>query len=138
MLALYTLKLHRELSGSMEPMVQDLAKTIGEGLRVHVDTELAPLKVRGSQIMGNLGAMGNMAKQVKTAERYIAQDLVNMQDPVIVAALELLSPRTKEYLEKNPDLIMQLLPRLKALQESGDPLGFLKPGGPGHKKHPYE
>ena len=112
-----------------------------QGLRTHIDAELEPLQKNVNKAFGMRAAIGTEARQLKTAEKYVVQDVMAAQSPEIMAALEFLSPRTKEYLEKNPELVMKLLPRLQALQsiEGFEPLDLFKPPGTGsdNRKHPF-
>lgn len=84
-----------------------------------INSGLEPLKIAVSRSMGIIGEKGHNTQKLKRAEKYIAQDLIDSQDPLILAALDALSPNGKArgYLEENPDLILQLLPRLQALSK---------------------
>jgi len=112
-----------------------------KGLRAHIDAELEPLQKNVNRAFGLKSEGAQDVRRLKTAEKYIVQDVLEAQSPELMAALEFLSPRTKEYLEKNPELIARLLPRLQALNsiEGFSPLDLFKPPGTGsdNRKHPF-
>ncbi|GAJ21462.1 unnamed protein product [marine sediment metagenome] len=122
-------------------MIDEGLKQIGEEVKELILQETEPLKNAVSRSMGFKSEQAVTSRQIKTAEKYIAQDILDQQDPLIKAGLEFLSPRTTEYLEKNPDLIMQILPRLQALSqvEGGfNPLDLLSRGGNSNTRpHPF-
>ncbi|GAI64184.1 unnamed protein product, partial [marine sediment metagenome] len=133
-LSCFVLYKYRKYEETLSLELQELAKNTQNTFL----EEIAPLKNLVNQSMGRMSAQGHEAKQLKTAEKYISEDILEAQDPMIIAALEILSPRTKDYLDENPDLIMKLIPRFQALQATGDPLGFLKPdGNHGGRPHPF-
>jgi len=127
--------------GLVEQGLVSEVEQAAQGLRQHIDAELEPLQKNVNKAFGMRAAIGTEARQLKTAEKYVVQDVMAAQSPEIMAALEFLSPRTKEYLEKNPELVMKLLPRLQALQsiEGFEPLDLFKPPGTGsdNRKHPF-
>lgn len=123
-------------------MIDEGLKEIGSEVRELLLQETEPLKNAVSRSMGFKSEQAATARQVKTAEKYIVQDILEQQDPLIQAGLEFLSPRTKEYLEKNPNLVMQILPRIQALSqvEGGfNPLElFSKDGVSRQRPHPFK
>jgi len=76
---------------------------------------LEPINQKISKSYSHLGAKGAHTRQVQALDKKIAQDIINTQNPMISAALDMF-PNVKEYVEKNPDLLMELLPRLQQLQ----------------------
>ena len=126
--------------GLIEVGLVSEVEQVGLGLRDHVDAELEPLIKKVNKAFGLRGEQGAAAKKLKTAEKYLVQDVLDAENPMVMAALEAVSPRTKEYLEENPELVMQLLPRLKALQsiDGFNPLDIFSPGSSTtSKKHPF-
>ncbi|GAI37100.1 unnamed protein product [marine sediment metagenome] len=134
-LSCFVLYKYRKYEETLTLELQDLAAATQSTFL----EEIAPLKNLVNQSMGRMSAQGHEATQLKTAEKYISEDILEAQDPMIIAALEILSPRTKDYLDENPGVIMKLIPRFQALMATGDPLGFLKPdGGSTHGRlHPF-
>lgn len=139
--AVYSTRRWTQTLSELEENLRDQVQGVSEGLRVHVDTELEPLISKVNKAFGLRGEQGVAAKKLKTAEKYLVQDVLDAKNPMIMAALEAVSPRTKKYLEGNPELIMQLIPRLQALQsiEGFSPLDLFKPPGSSgaSKKHPF-
>lgn len=126
--------------GLVEQGLVSEVEQVGLGLRDHVDAELEPLIKKVNKAFGLRGEQGAAAKKLKTAEKYLVQDVLDAENPMVMAALEAVSPRTKEYLEENPELVMQLIPRLKALQsiDGFSPLDLFKPGDTTKtRKHPF-
>jgi len=125
---------------STNKRIDKTVEIVSKSLREHVDNELEPLITKVNRAFGMKSEASTQVRQLKTAERYIAQDLLEAQDPLIKAGLELISPRTKEYIEKNPDLLLQLIPRIQALMQMDgfNPAELISPGGSGTpKKHPF-
>ena len=127
--------------GLVEQGLVSEVEQVGLSLREHVNTELEPLIKNVNKAFGLRGKQGAAANKLKAAEKYLVQDVLDAKNPMIMAALEAVSPRTKEYLEQNPELVMQLIPRLQALQsiEGFSPLDLFKPPGSSgsSKKHPF-
>ena len=126
--------------GLIEEGLVSEVEQVGLGLRDHVNAELEPLIKKVNKAFGLRGEQGAAAKKLKTAEKYLVQDVLDAKNPVLMAALEAVSPRTKEYLEENPELVMQLLPRLEALQsiDGFSPLDLFNPGDSTKQtKHPF-
>jgi len=73
-----------------------------------------------SRAMGVLGSASASAAQTKAAEGYIAEDIIEAY-PEVKGLLGLLSPRTVQYFEENPETLIQLAtrwgPKLQVLYE---------------------
>lgn len=112
-----------------------------QGLRTHIDAELEPLTKNVNRAFGFKSEQAVNARQLKKAEGMIIQDVLDTQDPILMGLLDMISPATKEYLEENPSLIVELIPRLQALSqvEGFNFLDLLKPPGtsPSDRKHPF-
>jgi hypothetical protein len=106
-----------------------------------IEKWLKPIDEKISKSYSHLGTKGATAKQVKKMDQLIGQDILDQQDPLLKTALELF-PNASEYVEKNPHLLQELLPRLQALK--GDPdfkiTDLISPSpsrNPNPSKHPY-
>ncbi len=75
-----------------------------------------PKAFKHKLLRSHKGTMGANVKQLKTLDKKIALDLIDQGDPLIKAALDMF-PNAREYVEKNPGLLLELLPRLEALQK---------------------
>jgi len=134
--ALYSVWYSRSIETTLLGEVQRAA----EGLRGHIDEELEPLQKNVNKAFGFKAQASADSRQLKAAERMVMDDVLQAQSPEIMAALEFLSPRTKEYLEKNPELIARLLPRLQALSsvEGFNVKDLFNPGtGSENRRHPF-
>jgi len=112
-----------------------------QGLRQHIDAELEPLVKNVNRAFGFKAQQAGDAVQLKKAEGMIMKDVLDTQDPILMGLLDMVSPATKEYLEENPSLIVELIPRLQSLSsvEGFSIFDLLKPPGdasPG-RKHPF-
>jgi len=89
---------------------------------------LEPIQQNIKTSYSHKGTLGAHARQVKALDRKIAEDIINQQSPLVQGALDLF-PNVKEYVNKNPDLLMELLPRLQQLQsiEGFNPLDLVSP-----------
>jgi len=76
---------------------------------------LEPINEKISKSYSHMGKAGAHVRQVQALDKKIAQDIINQQNPMVNAALDMF-PNVREYVEKNPDLLMELLPRLQQLQ----------------------
>jgi len=128
----YAIKTREKVEEAQEFMLNTLDKTLEEAL--------TPVKQTISKSYSQLGTMGATAKQVKALDKRIAQDVIDMQNPMIQAALDMF-PNVKEYVEKNPHLLTELLPRIQALQgiegfNVSDLLGSPSPSLPS-PSHPH-
>ena len=123
-LAVWGLIKYNELEGSLEPMAQNVALAVKE----HIDEQMQPLKSAVSKTYSDRAMISADVRQVKALDKKLALDMIDLQDPLIKAALAAF-PRAAEYVNKNPDLLLELLPRLQALQASGaNPMDIFKPG----------
>ncbi len=91
----------------MEERANILLSTLDETL----ESAFKPINEKISKSYSQLGTKGATAKQVKALDKRIGQDMINMQDPLIQAGLELF-PNAREYVEKNPNMLIELLPKL--------------------------
>lgn len=128
--------------GLIEEGLVSEVEDVSKSLRGHIDAELEPLIKKVNKAFGFKALESHDSRALKKAEGMIIQDVLNTQDPVLMGVLEMVSPATKEYLEENPSLIVELIPRLQALSqvEGFSILDLLKPpgeGGPHHGKHPF-
>lgn len=96
-------------------IIDDTVERVSIALREHVDQELEPAKVAVSRAMTTKSKAGIDAIQRKALNKRIGQDMIDLQSPEVKLLLEMF-PRASEYVEKNPDLIMELLPRIQALK----------------------
>jgi len=127
--------------GKIEKELVSQVEGVGESLRIHIDTELEPLIKKVNKAFGFKALESHDSRALKKAEGLIIQDVLDTQDPLLMGLLDMISPATKEYLEENPSLIVDLIPRLQALSqiEGFSILDLLKPSGTGsdNRKHPY-
>lgn len=77
---------------------------------------LQPMQHVISRTMSNMGEKGISAIQQRTLDKNLALDVINLQDPLIQQALELF-PNVKQYINKNPNLILELIPRIQKLRQ---------------------
>jgi len=123
-----------------EGLVLEVEQAV-KGLRTHIDAELEPLTKNINRAFGFKSEQAVTARQLKKAEGMIIQDVLDTRDPLIMGLLDMISPATKEYLEENPSLIVELIPRLQALSqvEGFSILDLLKPGDSSNRsrKHPF-
>jgi hypothetical protein len=122
-------------------IVEEEGIKVIEHLEMTLDETLKPINHAISASYSQLGTKGATAKQEKALDKRIAQDMLSLQDPMIQAGLEMF-PNVREYVEKNPELLIKLLPRLQQLQsiEGFNPMDLISPS-PGNPiptaKHPY-
>jgi len=112
----------------MPQIVEEKADEILNTLDNELKEVLQPINEKISKSYSHLGTQGAHAKQVKALDKRIAQDMINLQDPMIKAGLDMF-PNVREYVEKNPDLLLELLPRLQQLQqiEGFNPMDLISP-----------
>lgn len=118
------------------PSISDYIKKGEEGEYIIREDIGALLKVAGTTMfqsakMSMLQGLGANAKLEKGLKGAMAQDILEEKMPLLNLAGDLLGFNTKQYLAKNPDLIMQLAPLAqKFLGGKGSfDLGSLMGGG---------
>ena len=121
----------------MEEEANKVLLTLGEELEL----SLKPIKETISKSYSHMGSKGASVKQSKALDVRISQDMINMQDPLIQGALEMF-PNVRQYVEKNPHMLMELLPRLQQLQsiegfKLPDLLGSSPSPSLGSHPHPF-
>ena len=127
--------------GLVEQGLVSEVEQAAQGLRTHIDAELEPLQKNVNRAFGLKAQASHYSRALKKAEGMIISDVLEAQSPVLMGILDMVSPPTREYLEKHPDLIAQLIPRLQALNsiEGFNPIDLFKPPGTGsdNRKHPF-
>ena len=95
------------------------ARQIADDTLETLDTLLAeqlkPMKNAVSRSMSDKAQASVTTRQRQALDKRIAQDVIDMQNPLVSALLDQF-PNVKEYIGKNPNLLVELLPRLQALQ----------------------
>ena len=122
-------------------IIDGYAQRVAEGLRAHVDEEFKPMKNAVSRSMTQKSVAGVDARQVKAMNRRLGEDVINLQSPEVKVLLEMF-PNAAAYVKENPDLIMELLPRIQALQGNEgfkltDLLGGSPPSSSRSSSHPF-
>lgn len=112
----------------MPQYIEEKADSILNTLDLELKEVLDPINEKISKSYSHLGSKGAHVRQVQALDKKLAQDVLNMQDPMIKGALDLF-PNVRDYVEKNPDLLMELLPRIQQLQgiEGFNPLDLISP-----------
>ena len=127
--------------GLVEQGLVSEVEQAAQGLRAHIDAELEPLQKNVNRAFGLKAQASHDSRALKKAEGMIIQDVIDTQDPVLMGLLDMISPATREYLEENPSLIVELIPRLQALSsvEGFSILDLLKKPGTGsdNRSHPF-
>lgn len=122
----------------LDEKYEDMLNSIDNELK----ETLQPIEHTVSRVMSDRGTQGASKQQIKTLEKNLALDMIDMKDPMIQEILDLF-PNVKQYVNKNPHLILELLPRIQQLQQTPDGAkGFLDgllPGNKGsqNRKHPF-
>jgi len=81
-----------------------------------VDGILVEAQAVASKAYSQMGTVGATAKQEKALEKMVANDMMRaelgMDSAEIQQILSVISPSTAEYVKKNPQIAMKLLPKL--------------------------
>lgn len=123
-------------------MVEEQAENILSTLDETLKETLEPIQTAVKKSYSHMGSAGAMVKKEQALDRRLAQDMINQGDPMLQALLDMF-PNAKEYVEKNPELIMSLIPRLQALsQVEGFNIADLLQKNPSlpsrtHPSHPF-
>jgi len=104
--------LYFKIQKDLEELAENLANELGSQLQ----DMLKGLKNIPKEYYTEMGARGGATKQLKALDHRIAEDILDQQDPLIQAGLSMF-PRVKEYIDENPHLLPQLIPRLQALSQ---------------------
>jgi hypothetical protein len=126
----------------MPKLLQDNIETAISHYEEELETYLKPIQEKVKKSYSQLGKAGASVRQKQALDARITQDVISLQDPLIQGALELF-PNVREYVDKNPHMLMELLPRLKELQKIdgfkiGDLISPSSPNNPSNpSKHPY-
>lgn len=115
-----------EVQATIKPQFDEV-KTLVSDVQALLD-EAGPQIKRSQSIIAQHGVQ---PRQIKTAERYMAEDVIEKY-PEAKAILGMISPRTAEYFEENPDILLEMAerwgPRLKILMgEAGESGGVRRP-----------
>lgn len=109
-------------------LMRKYSKALGGLLQTYVggiEEEINEIRPTISKAYGILANMGTTPKQLKTAEKYIAQDIVetNTNLRMALGVLETVSPRGAEYLRENPDILPEIIekwwPKIQAITGAG-------------------
>ena len=120
--------------------MQEEGETLLNDFTEVLDSTMKPVNDAISKSYSQLGTMGATAKQKKALDSRIGEDMINMQDPIIQGALDMF-PNVKEYVMKNPNLLIELLPRIQQLQAipGFNPMDLIAPpSSPNPTTHPFK
>ncbi len=81
-----------------------------------LEEQLKPIIDASSRAMGTIAMKSADVRQERSAIRALGEDLID-QNEVMISAVEAISPLFAEKLRDNPNLIIQLMPRINALLE---------------------
>jgi len=110
--AIYSLYLAKKTPEMIELQANSILNTLDETLK----ETLEPMQKRVSLAFSDKGMKGVTVKQQQALDKRIATDMINLQDPLIQGVLDMF-PNVKEYVTKNPHMLMELLPRLEQLSQ---------------------
>ncbi|GAH29182.1 unnamed protein product [marine sediment metagenome] len=94
-----------ELQTAIEPQLESMKELVFE-----VQGALDHAKPQIARTQSIIAQHGTTPRQIKTAERMVAKDLVD-QYPEIEALVGAISPRTQEYFTENPDILLEIVSR---------------------------
>lgn len=100
----------------MPEIVEEKADFILSTLDETLKETLEPIQDTIKKSYSHMGTKGALVKKEMALDRRLAQDMIAQSDPMINALLDMF-PNAKDYVEKNPELIMSLIPRLQALSQ---------------------
>ena len=90
-----------------------------------LEEQLKPIIDASSRAMGTIAMKSADVRQERSALRALGNDLID-QNEVMITAVEAISPLFGEKLRENPNLIIQLMPRINAiLEKSGGIEGLI-------------
>jgi len=111
-------KYSRELEATIKPQLSSVKTALDESAALW---EHAAPQIKRSQSI--ISQHQVEPKQIKTAQKYLAEDIIE-QYPEAKMLLGTISPRTAEYFEDNPDILLQMVerwgPKVKLLLGDGD------------------
>ena len=109
-------------------LIEKEGELIASDILSTLEETLKPLQHAVSRAFSNRGQKGAETRQIQRAEALLTQDMMARQDPLIQAGLELF-PNFKQYIEENPHLLPQLIPRLQALSQvpGFNPMDLINP-----------
>lgn len=101
-----------------------LKEAVTHGLKVNSDSVQAWIEANQGKIkraQSIIGSQGGDTMKLKQGERLLSQSLLQ-NSPVIDAVLSsgLLSPGMQDWIDTNPDLVMQLMPRFQQILSTLD------------------
>lgn len=112
--------------------LQDFVSTGLTTFQDEVGAQLKPVLDLNSKAMSIIGTQGAEVKKVKAAEKMIATGLMD-DNKLVMDGVRQIFPKLGDYLDENPEVVMDLLPRLKQMytQVQGNELSGQS------RKHPF-
>ena len=112
-----------------------LKEAVTNGLKVNSQAISAWIEQNQSKIQrahSIIGSQGGDVKKLKQGEKLLSQSLLQ-NSPVIDAVISsgLLSPGMQDWIDNNPDLVMQLIPKFQAV------LGQMSNNSPNSSNQPH-
>lgn len=92
--------------------MEDYYNLFQEGL----EASLKPILDNNSRVMGIIGEKGRTQRAENTALEIIGDDILD-QNELLLTAIESVSPRFADHLRDNPEQIITMMPRIKAIAE---------------------
>lgn len=116
--------------------VEKLRIFVSDGLETfqeEVGAQLKPVLDLNSKAMSIIGTQGAEVRKVKAAERMIATGIMD-DNKLVMDGVRQIFPKLGDYLDENPEVVMDLLPRLKQMYsqvQENDGKGYTS------KPHPF-
>ena len=112
-----------------------LKDAVTDGLKVNSQAISSWIEQNQSKIQrahSIIGSQGSDANKLKQGEKLLSQSLLQ-NSPVIDAVMSsgLLSPGMQDWIDNNPDLVMQLIPKFQAV------LGQMSNNSPNSSNQPH-
>ena len=112
-----------------------LKEAVTNGLKVNskaISSWIEANKGKIQRAHSIIGSQGSDANKLKQGEKLLSQSLIQ-NSPVIDAVMSsgLLSPGMQDWIDKNPDLVMQLIPKFQAV------LGQMSNNSPNSSNQPH-
>lgn len=97
--------------------VKTLREFVKNGLEAFTDDleeQLKPILETNSRAMSIIGTQGAEVKKFKAAERMLSQGLLE-DNKLVIDGLRAVFPRLGEYIDENPEVGIELLPRIQKI-----------------------
>lgn len=96
--------------------VESQVVSLLEEARTGINEQFSAFEPLIKRYYTSIGKLGHDSQELERGKKMIVGDVLKM-NPILEAGLDFLSPKTREWVDNNPDQAMELIPQLQKIAQ---------------------